>query len=160
MSVVYLSIGSNLGDRRKNCISAVDLLGEHGIHVRKRSSLYETEPWGVEDQPRFLNMAVEIETEMEPVDLLKVLKDVETELGRKKSFKWGPRIIDLDILLYNDIIFDEAGLKIPHPFMQERDFVLRPLNEIAPDARHPLLKMSVHELFDRVRGKGASSGIS
>jgi 2-amino-4-hydroxy-6-hydroxymethyldihydropteridine diphosphokinase len=160
MSVVYVSIGSNLGDRRENCMRAVDLLKQNGIRIRKMSSLYETEPWGVKDQPGFLNMAIEIDTELEPVKLLRVLKDVEASLGRQKSFKWGPRLIDLDILLYDDIVLDEPGLKIPHPFMHERDFVLRPLNEMAPDAMHPLLKLSVHELFARLQGKRASSGIS
>jgi 2-amino-4-hydroxy-6-hydroxymethyldihydropteridine diphosphokinase len=153
MAIVYLSIGSNLGDREKNLSRSIELLEQAGIFVKKRSSVYETEPWGEKNQPLFLNMALEVETEFKPQELLRVLKNVETEVGREKSYVWGPRIIDLDILLYNHIIVNEDTLKIPHPFMHERDFVLRPLDEIAPDVMHPLLKMNIHELlsqFDRM----------
>jgi 2-amino-4-hydroxy-6-hydroxymethyldihydropteridine diphosphokinase len=157
MSIVYIGIGSNLGNREHNCRRAIELLGQRGVRVRKRSSLYETEPWGVKDQPRFLNMVIEIETELNPQELLEVLKNAETEVGRQKTFTWGPRIIDLDILFYNDLIVNEDNLKIPHPFMHERDFVLRPLVEIAPELRHPLLKMSVRELFNRLDGRESDS---
>jgi len=147
MAIVYLSLGSNLGDRKKNLDRAIELLENKGIIVNKRSSLCETLPWGEANQPRFLNMALEIETKLKPRVLLSVLKKVETEVGRKTSYKWGPRTVDLDILLYNHIILNEDALKIPHPFMHEREFVLRPLDEIAPDVMHPLLKMNIHELF-------------
>jgi len=153
MAIVYLSIGSNLGDRENNLSKSIELLEKQGIFVKKRSSLYETEPWGEKNQPQFLNMALEVETELKPQELLHLLKNVETEIGRESSYMWGPRIIDLDILLYNHIIVNEDMLKIPHPFMHERDFVLRPLDEIAPDVIHPLLKMNIHELliqFDRM----------
>lgn len=153
MAIVYLSIGSNLGDREKNLSRAIKILEKHGIFVRKRSSLYKTEPWGEKNQPLFLNMALEVETELKPQELLRVLQNVEIEAGRKRSYKWGPRIIDIDILLYNHIIVNEDTLKIPHPLMHERDFVLRPLDEIAPDVMHPLLKKNIHELlnqFDRM----------
>ncbi len=153
MSIVYVGIGSNLGDREKNCISAIELLGEKGIIVKKRSSVYKTEPWGIKDQPEFLNMAIEIETDLKPYELLELLKQVEGEIGREKSYKWGPRLIDLDILLFDDTILDDDNLKIPHPLMHERDFVLRPLNEIAPDATHPSLGMKVHELLERISSK-------
>ena len=147
MSIVHIGIGSNLGNRRGNCLLAIELIEKKGIIVKKRSSLYETDPWGVKDQPLFLNMAIEVETDLSPLQLLLVLKDVERERGRVESYRWGPRVIDLDILLFGDIVENEDDLKIPHPLMHKRDFVLRPLNEIAPDAMHPLLKMSVHELL-------------
>jgi len=153
MAIAYIGIGSNLGNRQENCLRAIELLQKKGIIVIKRSSLYETEPWGVKDQPRFINMAIEIDTSLEPKELLKILKNIEKELGREKSSKWGPRIIDLDILLFDDIILNEDNLKIPHPLMQERDFVLRPLCEIAPDIYHPLLKLSMYELMQKIHRK-------
>ena len=153
MAIAYIGIGSNLGNRQENCLRAIELLQKKGIIVTKRSSLYKTEPWGVKDQPRFINMAVEIDTSLEPKELLKILKNIEKGLGREKSSKWGPRIIDLDILLFDDIILNEDNLKIPHPLMQERDFVLRPLCEIAPDIYHPLLKLSMYELMQKIHRK-------
>lgn len=150
MSIVYIGIGSNLGNREENCLHAIKLLEKGGIIVKKRSSLYETEQWGVKDQPPFLNMAIEIETALKPKELLALLKDIETEVGREKTYHWGPRIIDLDILLFNNRIVNTDDLRIPHPFMHERDFVLRPLHEIAPSVKHPLLKMTVRELLQKL----------
>lgn len=150
MSIVYIGIGSNLGDRKANCMRAIELLAGKGIVVRKESSLYETDPWGDKNQPKFLNMAIEIETEIKPQDLLSILADIEKELGRKRSYKWGPRVIDLDILLYNSLTIDQDDLKIPHPFMHERDFVLKPLYEIAPDVKHPVLNLSAGELLQKL----------
>jgi 2-amino-4-hydroxy-6-hydroxymethyldihydropteridine diphosphokinase len=148
-STAYIGIGSNLGNREENCYRAIELLEKKGIKIKKKSSLYETEPWGIEQQPMFLNMAVEIETELEPEKLLRLLKDIETKLGRKGTFKWGPRIIDLDILLFDDIIINKKDLKIPHPLMHKRDFVLNPLNEIAPEINHPLLNCRIDELVQQ-----------
>ncbi|MEW6419399.1 MAG: 2-amino-4-hydroxy-6-hydroxymethyldihydropteridine diphosphokinase [Nitrospirota bacterium] len=150
MSIAYIGIGSNLGDREKNCLRAIRLLQQKGITVSKRSSLYDTEPWGVKNQPRFINLAIEIETELEPKELLRILKDTEKEMGRKESSKWGPRIIDLDILLFENIVVNDDNLKIPHPLMHERDFVLRPLCEIAPDKKHPVLNLSIKELMQKL----------
>ncbi len=149
MFKAYIGIGSNLGNRKENCLRAIELLEKKGIIIKKKSSLYETKPWGIEHQPLFLNMAIEIETDLEPEKLLKVLKDIEAEIGRKHTFKWGPRIIDLDILLFNDIIVDKKDLKIPHPLMHKRDFVLKPLSEIAPEINHPLLKCRIDELLQQ-----------
>ena len=154
MSVAYIGIGSNLGNRQENCLRAIELLQKKGIIVKKRSSLYETEPWGVKEQPLFLNMAIEVETKLNPGALLRILKDVEKEVGRKESTKWGPRIIDLDILLTDNIVLNKDNLKIPHPLMHKREFVLRPLCEIAPDIKHPVLKLSMNELLQEVKNKG------
>jgi len=151
MSVAYIGIGSNLGDREFNCKQAIGLIGQKGITVSKESSLYETKPWGVTDQPLFLNMAIEIETYLKPFELLRTLKDIEKEIGREETFLWGPRIIDLDILLYDNYIVNEKGLRIPHPHMQDREFVLRPLREIAGDVTHPLLLLSIEELLQRLK---------
>jgi 2-amino-4-hydroxy-6-hydroxymethyldihydropteridine diphosphokinase len=153
MSIVYIGIGSNLGNRRKNCRDAIELLKKKGVIVNKNSSFYKTEPWGIKDQPKFLNVAIEIETDLKPHDLLAVLKKVEDEIGRKKSYKWGPRLIDLDILFFGNIVIDEDNLKIPHPLMHEREFVLRPLQEIAPDMVHPLFKIKVGELLQQLYRK-------
>lgn len=150
MAIAYISIGSNLGNRQRNCLRAIELLEKRGIIAKKKSSMYETEPWGVKDQPQFINMALEVETELEPHELLRTLKDVEREFGRRVTFKWGPRIIDLDILLFNDLFLREDDLQIPHPLMHERDFVLKPLCEIAPERIHPQLKVSICDLLQEL----------
>jgi len=153
MSIVYIGIGSNLGDRQKSCLRAIELLQERGIVVTKKSSLYETEPWGYKDQPQFINMAIEGETEFNPKELLMVLKNIEREIGREESLRWGPRKVDLDILLFDTIILTEDSLEIPHPLLHKRDFVLKPLCEIASDIHHPLLKMSISDLLQQLYKK-------
>ncbi len=147
MSTAYIGIGSNLGNREENCGRAIALLIEHGVTVTKRSSMIETEPWGVEDQPKFINMAVEIETSLTPEELLTFLKRTETDIGRQPGLRWGPRMIDLDILLYDDLVLKTPDLEIPHPRIAERDFVLKPLAEIAPDKVHPVLRGTIKALF-------------
>ncbi|MBI5050958.1 MAG: 2-amino-4-hydroxy-6-hydroxymethyldihydropteridine diphosphokinase [Nitrospirae bacterium] len=153
MPIVYLSIGSNLGSREKNCEKAVELLTEKGVKVLKRSSMIETEPWGLKEQPDFINMAVEIETALAPEELLKTIKATEIELGRQKDIRWGPRIVDLDILFYDDLILKTPELEIPHPLIKEREFVLKPLSEIAPEKIHPLLNKSVRDLLNELKSK-------
>ena len=143
---VYLALGSNLGDRVQNLKAAVTALSPQMV-VKAKSNVYETLPWGYEDQPRFLNMALKAETYLKPEPLLKHLKRLEIALGRKASFQNGPRLIDIDILLYDDLVLDTPALTIPHPHMHERGFVLLPLTDIAPDLIHPLTKKSVQEML-------------
>jgi len=147
MAIVYIGIGSNIGNRQENCREAVRMLAGNGLTVVRQSSLVETEPWGVADQSRFINMAVEVETDAAPEQLLVILKKIEKDMGRTNAVRWGPRVIDLDILFYDDLILDTDGLIIPHPLLHERNFVLIPLAEIAPNKIHPRLNRTVHELY-------------
>jgi len=151
MVTVYIGIGSNIGDRRANCVHAVKLMNESGIMVTKESSLYETKPWGLKEQPMFINMAVIAETDLTPERLLTVLKCIEKKMGRQKTACWGPRCIDLDILFYEDSIITERDICIPHPLLHQRDFVLLPLSEIAPDKWHPVLKKTVRQLTEELQ---------
>lgn len=150
MAVAYIGIGSNLGARKENCLRALVALSDYGIIIKKQSALNATEPWGIKGQPEFINMAVEVETGKSPGELLKLLKKIEKEMGRLETYKWGPRIIDLDILLYDNFIVNEPDLKIPHPLMHKREFALKPLSEIAPDVFHPILKKTVKLLLDEL----------
>jgi 2-amino-4-hydroxy-6-hydroxymethyldihydropteridine diphosphokinase len=147
MAKVHIGIGSNVGDRRASCHTAVDLLRQAGQTILKQSSLYETEPWGVENQPLFINMAIEIQTDLPPIELLSLLKKIEKNMGRVYTDRWGPRVIDLDILLYEDLVITGRELQIPHPAMHERAFVLKPLAEIAPEEMHPVLLKKIDELL-------------
>ena len=146
MPVVYLSLGTNLGDRLANLRKALRALAP-GVRILSESRVYETPAWGYEDQPPFLNMAVKAETDLDPHPLLTRLKDLERELGRTPTFRWGPRLIDIDILFYNDLILELPDLIIPHPRLQERAFVLVPLRDIAPDFVHPVLRKTITELL-------------
>jgi 2-amino-4-hydroxy-6-hydroxymethyldihydropteridine diphosphokinase len=144
---VYLSLGSNLEDREGNLRAAMAALPAAGLRVGKVSSLYETEPVDYLDQPWFLNCAVEGETDSQPLDLLRALRTIEAQLGAKKAFAKGPRVLDIDILLYGDASLDTPELQIPHPRMLERKFVLAPLAEIAPTFRHPSWPATVTDLL-------------
>jgi 2-amino-4-hydroxy-6-hydroxymethyldihydropteridine diphosphokinase len=153
-SLVYLGIGSNLGSRRENCLEAIRLLEESPfISVIKGSSFYETEPLGYENQPPFINCVIEIETTLEPQRLLKICQDIEVVLARERVIHWGPRTIDIDILLYNNQVIDQKDLKIPHPLMHERGFVLIPLSEIVPEAIHPVYKKKIKDLLKVMKDK-------
>jgi 2-amino-4-hydroxy-6-hydroxymethyldihydropteridine diphosphokinase len=144
---VYLSLGSNLGDRAANLRAAIAALPEYGIRVKRISFLYETEPVDYLDQPWFLNCAVEAETSLAPLDLLHTLRKIEARLGSQKQFAKGPRILDMDILLYGDETIESPELQIPHPRMLQRNFVLVPLAEIAPTLRHASWPTNVAELL-------------
>jgi 2-amino-4-hydroxy-6-hydroxymethyldihydropteridine diphosphokinase len=145
-----IALGSNLasefGDRAANLREAVRRLGELG-EVKAMSRFYDTEPVGYVDQPRFLNAAVVLETELEPVELMRALLAIEQEMGRERAIAKGPRVIDLDLLLYGEHVMSTAELTLPHPEMQERRFVLEPLNEVAADWVHPVLRATVGELL-------------
>ena len=147
-------MGANLGDRHGHLIAAIDRLRAHA-RVVDLSALYETEPWGVIDQPRFLNAACAIETDLPPEDLLALLKSIETELGRTPSVRYGPRPIDLDLLLYGDVALDSPALSVPHPRMASRAFVLIPLAEIAPEVIHPIMHLSIRALAAKANAQQA-----
>lgn len=143
--VVYLALGSNLGNRALNLKEAIASLPPQ-MEVKAKSGVYETPPWGFEDQEKFLNQVVRVETYLKPEPLLKHLKRLEVALGRKESFPKGPRLIDIDILFYDDLVLYSPALTIPHPFMHERGFVLVPLLDIASDFVHPVRKKTIREL--------------
>ena len=164
---VYLGLGSNLGCREENLARAVELLASpvHGdsspaagaagdeIRIVRVSSVYQTAPWGYADQPDFLNCAVEAQTSLAPGGLLRRAQAVEKSLGREPSVRYGPRSIDVDILLYGSRVVDQPGLQIPHPRLHERAFVLVPLAELCPHLEHPVLKAGIGELAARVGGR-------
>ena len=152
---VYLSLGSNLGDRAKNLRDAIAALGSAGVRVVRVSLTYETEPVDYLDQPWFLNSAVETETKLTAPDLLRVLRGIETQMGSKKLIAKGPRLLDIDILLYGNEVIDTPELQIPHPRMHLRRFVLEPLAEIAPNVQHPVSHLSIADLLARTPDKSA-----
>ena len=142
----YVALGSNLGDKEANLRRALELLIERGVEIVKTSTFISTEPYGVTDQPTFLNGVCEVRTSLEPLELLHTLLEIEQEMGRVRLRHWGERNIDLDLLLYEDVVMDTPQLKLPHPDMQNRDFVLLPLAEIAPELVHPTLQKTISEL--------------
>ncbi len=161
MKTAYLLLGSNEGNRTEWLKRAIALIDEGCGAIMKQSAVYETAAWGITAQPDFLNMVVEVETDLAPADLLACVLHVENQLGRKRDVKWGPRTIDIDILLYGSEIIDQPELKVPHPYLQERRFTLAPLAELAPDYIHPVLHQTINELLAvcpdelEVRRKGA-----
>ncbi len=149
MQNVYLGFGSNIGDRLENIISAISKLLSCA-NLNDCSSVWETSPWGLQEQSLFLNCVSLFETTISPIELLKKTSQIELELGRKRTQKFGPRVIDIDILLYNRKITHTPEIIIPHPRLHERKFVLLPLAEIAPGLEHPVLKKSMKELLDLI----------
>ena len=149
MSDVFLGLGTNLGDRLQNLRDCQTALTELAPIVA-RSSLYESEAWGYTEQASFLNMALLVQTRQSPLDFLRTLKDLERQLGRIESFRWGPRLIDIDILFFGERIVAYPQLRIPHPYLHQRAFVLMPLAEIAPTLVHPLFNCTVQALLDKL----------
>lgn len=147
--IVYLALGSNIGNRLANLKAAISNLTPQ-MAVKKKSSIYETPPWGFADQAAFLNQVVKVVTYLNPEALLAHLKRLEVALGRVPSFENGPRLMDIDILFFDDVVMDTPPLVIPHPRLHERAFVLVPLVELAPDLVHPVLHKSVSELLENV----------
>lgn len=157
MASIYLGLGANLGKRIKTLKEAVRMLGNcPDISVLGESPYYETEPQGGPPQPRFINAVLSIETDLSPRELLGVVRDVERALGREHvrsdRERWGPRTIDIDILLYDNLVIEDEDLKIPHPMMHQRRFVLEPLSDISPESVHPVLKKTVSQLLGDVKG--------
>jgi len=156
---VYLSLGSNIGDREQNLRSAMGELPHAGVALRKVSSFYETEPVDLREQPWFLNCVVEAETHFDPFMLLRALREIETKIGSKKLVAKGPRLIDMDILLYGSETIDTPELQVPHPRMHLRRFVLVPLAEIAPDVIYPATNLSIRQLLERTPDRSAVRGL-
>lgn len=154
--IAYISIGSNVGDRAENCSGAMAAIGAaDGIEVISRSKLFWTEPVDYLDQPWFVNAMVKISTTLEPLELLNVLKQIERESGRaEQKIRFGPRVLDLDILFYEDRVINSDRLVVPHPRMHQRGFVLRPFCDIDPTVEHPVYKKNVQQLFDLLDEQG------
>lgn len=154
MTIIYLSLGSNIGNRKRNLEKALTELNEKNIKEIKISSLYETEPVGPK-QRNFYNIAGKFKTNFKPQDLLKVLKQIEEKLGRTKTYKWGPRVIDIDILFYGKQVVKSKKLIIPHKEMVNRSFVLIPMNEIAPNIVHPIYRKTIKRIFNKFKDKAS-----
>ncbi len=154
---VFLLLGANLGNRAVTLAKAIELISEQIAPVVAQSRLYETAPWGVTNQPSFLNQVIKIETKLTPSDvLIKTLK-IEKQLGRERRLRWGARIIDIDLLYYGDMILETPDLHLPHPRLHERRFTLVPLAETAPDFVHPILKKTSQELLQTCTDEGVVS---
>ena len=152
MAITYLGLGTNIGNKRRNLITAAALLAERVGDVLALSGFYETEPWGFESNNRFLNAAVKLNTDYSPQELLVITQQIEKELGRteKSNGTYHVRVIDIDILLYDDEVLQTPELVLPHPLMHERKFVMEPLAEIAPFVQHPIFKESIMDLNERL----------
>ena len=150
MNIIYLALGSNVGNKKEHIDTAVELLREHvtGIITAK---IYETEAMYYKNQDSFLNTVIRGKTKFNPKELLTFVKDIEKQAGRIDRFRYGPREVDIDILFYNDLVYRDEDLAIPHPLMQEREFVLRPFMDIDPDFIHPVLNISIRDLFEKLK---------
>lgn len=151
---VYISVGSNIGDKNQNIENGIQALNvSRGCRVTRVSSIFKTKPYGEIEQDDFLNGAFLLETILSPMDLLKKLKEIEERAGKGHTVRWGPRALDLDILFYDDIVYDSKELTIPHPDMENRDFVLVPMSELADYYRHPLKQLTVRQMVEQLKAK-------
>ncbi len=153
---IYIALGSNLGDRAGNLARALQLLPARGVHIRQVSDFLETRAYGVTDQPDFLNAVARVETGLAPEQLLQVLLQVEKLMGRVRKRHWGERNIDLDLLLYGDLVYQSKTLTLPHPDMLNREFVLAPLAQIAPNLVHPVAEKTIRELWAELEKRTAA----
>lgn len=147
MAVIHLLLGSNIGNRLKQLETAREQVESKIGKITKKSKVYETQPWGENEQDEFLNQALEVETKLKPKKVLQKIAEIEKMMEREETYKWGPREIDIDILIYEDEMICEMDLTIPHPFLHERRFTLIPLSEIAPDLYHPIMGASILDLL-------------
>jgi 2-amino-4-hydroxy-6-hydroxymethyldihydropteridine diphosphokinase len=147
MAVIHLLLGSNIGNRLKQLEKARELVESKIGKITKKSKVYETQPWGENEQDEFLNQALEVETKLKPKKVLEKIAEIEKLMEREETYKWGPREIDIDILMYEDEMICEMDLTIPHPFLHERRFTLIPLSEIAPDLYHPIMGATILDLL-------------
>lgn len=155
MTELYILLGANLGDRLQTFAQARTLLAECVGQIRQQSGIYETAPWGVTDQPMYLNQVLEIETNLSPEAVLVQTQAIEQQLGRVRLEKWGSRLIDIDLLYYGSLIYQTETLALPHPLLHERPFTLVPLVEVAPDFRHPVLQKTNRQLLTELANPGA-----
>ncbi len=153
MKNVFLSLGSNVGEREAQLAEAIERLEAAGVQVVRKSAVHETEPQDLRDQPWFLNLVLEVETKLSPIQLLTAIQAIEVSMGRKRDVPKGPRSIDIDILLYGVAIVETEDLQIPHPRLAQRRFVLEPLAELAPDLQHPRSGRTMRELLRDVQGQ-------
>jgi 2-amino-4-hydroxy-6-hydroxymethyldihydropteridine diphosphokinase len=151
---IFLSLGSNIGKREMQLDEAVDRLQAAGVQVLRKSSVYETEPQDLRDQPWFLNLVLEVETRLSPIQLLGAIQEIEKAIGRNRDVSKGPRTIDIDILLYGQAIVETGDIQIPHPRLDQRRFVLEPMKELVPDLRHPRSGRTMSELLRGVQDQG------
>lgn len=150
MNIIYLLLGANLGDRRDQLSKAISEVEKQIGNVIESSSIYETAAWGVEDQPSYFNQVLLVGTELEPRDLLETIHGIENRLGRTRSKRWESRLIDIDILFYNNLVVEEERLTIPHPLLHTRKFTLLPLSELTLELWHPVLQKTVRELLQEL----------
>lgn len=156
---IYLSLGSNMGDKRKNLLEAIERIGKlENTEVTKSSTILETEPFGYVEQDNFLNACLEVKTLMTAQEFLKAILQIELDMGRVREIKWGPRIIDIDILFYDREVIEDENLAVPHPWICEREFVLDPLSEIAPNYVHPLERKTIGMLARKLKLLGDKNG--
>jgi len=156
---VFLLLGSNLGDRLQVIAAAREAIADQAGSMVNQSAIYETAPWGITDQPAFLNQVLEITTSLLPEDLLRIILNIEHDLGRVRYERWGARVIDIDMLYFGQTVMDSARLTLPHPRIQDRRFVLAPLAEIAPDFVHPILQKTSSKLLEQCPDTSAVSKI-